>query len=199
MSPSTRSKPASASSPATGGESKAGAAETVTIDLEVSRQRWIGWTLGGIVGGILLVLKLGTVGVWGGYVLIALGVWRGYQLAMSFLHPAGKFIVGPSQITLPRGAYRPRPIVVEPSAIKSVYFLRRSVPWNRSSPVLIIEVGDTAHVYPRDWFASEADQRHLVGALRSHLPALRTMPDGDKPVNDTASEPADAKAAAAES
>jgi len=172
---------------------KPATSETVKIELEVSKQRWIGWTLGGIVGGILLVLKLGTVGVWGGYVLIAIGLWRAYQLAMSFIHPPGTFIVGPDKVTLPRGAHRPRPIVVEPSAIKAIYFLRRSVPWNRSSPVLIIEVGDTAHVYPRDWFASEADQRHLVGAIRTHLPAVRTAPETDKATGDQ--EPAPAAAA----
>src|SRR5262245_24399154 len=87
MSPSTRSKPASASSPETGrGRSDSESAdaglpfrhddpkrsplETVEIELEVSRQRWITWTVGGIIGGILLILKLGTVGVWAGYVLI---------------------------------------------------------------------------------------------------------------------------------
>ena len=36
--------------------------EHVEIELELSRQRWIAWTVGGIVGGILLILKLGTVG-----------------------------------------------------------------------------------------------------------------------------------------
>lgn len=123
------------------------------------------------------MLKLGTVGVWAGYILIALGVWRGYQLAMSLIHPPGKFVVGQKQITLPRGAHRPRPLVVEPSAVTAVYFLRRSVPWNRSAPVLVVELGPTAMAYPRDWFASEADQRHVVHALLSHLPAVRRSPE----------------------
>src|SRR5512132_752761 len=94
MSSSTRSKPASASSPETGRakdkdspfrheDPKRAPLETVEIELEVSRQRWITWTIGGIIGGALLIWKLGTVGVWVGYVLIALGLFRGYQLAMS--------------------------------------------------------------------------------------------------------------------
>ena len=151
--------------------------ETVEIDLEVSRQRWIAWAIGGIVGGILLVLKLGTVGVWAGYILIAIGLFRAVQLGMSFMHPAGKIIVAPKQITLPRGAYRSNPLVVEPSALSAVYFLRRSVPWNRSAPVLVVELGDKAMAYPRDWFASEADQRHVVHALLSHLPPVRREPE----------------------
>src|SRR6185312_12830483 len=99
MSPSTTSKPASASSPETGRAKEKGAPfraedpkrapqETVTVELEVSRQRWITWAIGGVIGGALLAWKLGTVGVWVGYVLIAIGLFRAYQLAMSFVHPA---------------------------------------------------------------------------------------------------------------
>ena len=111
MSPSTKSKPASPSSHATGAESKGPfrkqdpdrpPTEIVEIDLEVSRQRWIAWTIGGVVGGILLILKLGTVGVWAGYVVVALGLYRAYQLVMSFVHPAGKIVIGPKQVSLPR-------------------------------------------------------------------------------------------------
>lgn len=135
------------------------------IELEVSRQRWVTWTVGGILGGLLLVAKLGTVGVWVGYVLIALGLYRAYQLVMSLSYPAGKFVISEKKVSLPRGAYRPRPIEVEPAAVTASYFLRRSVPWNRSAPVLVIELGDKALAYPRDWFASEADQRHIIHAL----------------------------------
>ncbi len=188
MSPSTKSKPASPTSPATGGDSNGpvrkeeqerAPRESVEIELEVSRQRWISWTIGGTVGGALLIWKLGTVGVWAGYVLIALGLFRCFQLVMSFVHKPGTFIITPKTVTLPRGAHRPSPLVLDPSAVTAVYFLRRSVPWNRSAPVLIVELGDKAMVYPRDWFASEADQRHLVDALRSHLPNVRREPDGE--------------------
>lgn len=181
MSPSTRSKPASASSPETGHASeRGGRGEPVAIELEVSRQRWITWTIGGIVGGALLVAKLGTVGVWAGYVLIAVGLFRAFQLAMSFMHPAGKFEIARDKVRLPRGAYKGRPLEVEPSAITASYFLRRSVPWNKSSPVLVVELGDKAMAYPRDWFASEADQRHVIHALlglrQGEEPASATEP-----------------------
>ena len=55
-----------------------------------------------------------------------------------------------------------------------MYFLRRSVPWNRSAPVLVVELGPKAMAFPRDWFASEADQRRIVHALlqvRGDVPA----------------------------
>ncbi len=135
-------------------------------------------------------MKLGTVGVWAGYVLIALGILRGYFLLLSLIHPAGSIIVSPTKVTLPRAAHRPKPLVVEPSAITAVYFLRRSVPWNRSAPVLVVELGETAMAYPRDWFASEADQRHVVHALLALLPAVKREPDAK-------SAPADASTDAA--
>src|SRR6266496_1568000 len=116
MSPSTRSKPASASSPETGRDKqspfrpedpKRAPLETVVIELEVSRQRWITWAIGGIVGGLLLIWKLGTVGVWAGYVLVAIGLYRAVQLALSFKYPAGKFVIAEDKVSLPRGVHRP--------------------------------------------------------------------------------------------
>jgi hypothetical protein len=59
----------------------------------------------------------------------------------------------------------PRPVVVAPRDITAIYFLRRSVPWNRAAPVLIVEIGERAMAFPRDWFASEADQRHVIHAV----------------------------------
>ncbi len=143
-----------------------------------------------------MIWKLGTVGVWAGYVLIALGIYRGYQLVMSLIHPPGTIIVSEKQVTLPRAIHRPRPLVLEPSALTAVYFLRRSVPWNRSAPVLIVELGDKAMVFPRDWFASEADQRHVVMALLTHLPNVRREPDEAAKATPAKAEPS---AAASES
>jgi hypothetical protein len=189
MSTSTTSKSASQSSPAGGpetktkGDGKADAEspyraedddraplETVEVELEASRQRVISWTIFGTVFGALLVWKLGTVAVWTGWVLIALGLFRGWQLVMSFVYPAGKIVVTEKQVVLPRGIHRPRPLEIAPSAIIAVYFLRRSVPWNRAAPVLVVELGPRAMLFPRDWFASEADQRHVVHALLHHVP-----------------------------
>lgn len=137
----------------------------VEIELEVSRQRAIGWTIFGLIVGTLLIWKLGTVGVWVGILLVAIGAYRAWQLVQSFLYPPGTIVVTAGEVTLPRGLCLPRPIKVAPSAVTAVYFLRRSVPWNRSAPVLVIELGAKAMAFPRDWFASEADQRHVVHAL----------------------------------
>jgi hypothetical protein len=165
----------SESSPASGSVSDGdapvrGRGEAVSIELEPSRQRMIGWAIFGTVLGVLLVLKLGTVAVWAGWVLIALGLFRAYQLVMSFVHPAGTIEVHADTVTLPVGLHRSKPLTVKLADVTAVYFLRRSVPWNRAAPVLVVELGQRALLYPRDWFASEADQRHIVHALVGQLP-----------------------------
>src|SRR5262245_11384187 len=141
MSPLTRSKSESQSSQETGDAAEAKRREseppralstTVEIDLEVSRNRSYSWTVFGILVGILLVLRLGTVGQWVGVVLIAMGAWHAWQLVQSFLYPPGTIVVNDGQVSLPRGLCLPKPIVVKPSEVTAVYFLRRSVPWNRS-------------------------------------------------------------------
>ena len=173
----TRSKSESQSSPESGDAAEAKGRDseaprplstTIEIDLEVSRNRSISWTVFGIIVGILLVLRLGTVGQWVGVVLIAMGLWHAWQLVQSFLYPPGTIIVKEGEVSLPRGLCLPRPVVVKPGEVTAVYFLRRSVPWNRSAPVLVVEIGPRALAFPRDWFASEADQRHVVHALLAH-------------------------------
>lgn len=135
------------------------------IELDVSRQRSIGWTIFGLIVGGLLIHGLGTVGVWVGIALVAAGAYHAWQLVQTVLHPPGTIKVSETEVVLPRGLCMPRPVVVAPSAITAIYFLRRSVPWNRAAPVLIIELGERAMAFPRDWFASEADQRHVIHAV----------------------------------
>ena len=215
-----RSKPASEKSPQAGdapdpvvasdggGADGAGArpdkprerrpSEPTAIELEVSRQRSLGWTVFGIIVGGLLIWKLGTVGVWGGVVLVAMGVYHAWNLAQTLLYPPGTIIVSEREVTLPRGLCVPRPVVVKPQEITAAYFLRRSVPWNHASPVLIVELGAKAMAFPRDWFASEADQRHVIHHLRALLPRTSATEDAaakpDAAKADAKSDDAAAKA-----
>jgi hypothetical protein len=156
-----------------GGSKSSGAAGSgkLSIELEVSRNRFAGWTVFGLVFGALLIWKLGTVGKGVGVVLMVLGALRAWQLLQTFLHPPGTITVTDDEVILPRGLCLPRPIKVPAKDVTAVYFLRRSVPWNRSAPVLVIELGPRAMAFPRDWFASEADQRHIVHALLRALEA----------------------------
>jgi hypothetical protein len=137
----------------------------ITIEFEVSRQRSIAWTtIGGVIGG-LLIWKLGTVAVWGGIVLVAFAAYHAWNLAQTLLYAPGTIVVSDREVSLPRGLCMSRPVRVARKDITAAYFLRRSVPWNHAAPVLIIELGTKAMAFPRDWFASEADQRRVIHAL----------------------------------
>ena len=175
-----RSGPGSPASPAGGKEPDADGKDSdkdevapsgpVEIELEMSRQRAASMTAFGLVVGTLLIWKLGTVGVWVGVFLIVIGAFRAWELVQTFLHAPGTIKVTDAQVSLPRGLCLGKPVEVAPADVTAVYFLRRSVPWNKSAPVLVVEIGDRAMAFPRDWFASEADQRHVVHALMRGLP-----------------------------
>jgi hypothetical protein len=149
--------------------------DAVEIELEMSRHRQVGWTIFGVIVGSLLIWKLGTVGVWVGIVLVLVGAYRAYQLVQTFMYPPGTIVVTDREVTLPRGLCLPRPLKVAAKDVTAVYFLRRSVPWNRSAPVLVVELGHKAMAFPRDWFASEADQRHVVHALLRNRTDVETQ------------------------
>ncbi len=148
----------------------------IEIELETSRQRPATMAAFSLIVGALLIWKLGTVGVWAGVVLLVLGAFRAWELAQTFLHPAGAIKVSDAQVVLPRGLHMSKPVTCAPGDVTAVYFLRRSVPWNKSAPVLVVELGDQAMAFPRDWFASEADQRHVVHALMRTTPAAGATP-----------------------
>lgn len=182
MSTSTRSKPGSESSPETGSAPapQRDGKGTVEVELAVSRAHSAGWAAFEILFGALLAWKLGTVAVWVGVGLITLGVFHLWDVVQTFLHPPGTIIVGDERVTLPRGLSVGKPLEVAPADVTAVYFLRRSVPWNKSAPVLVVELGAQAIAYPRDWFATEADQRHVVHALMRGL-SETGKPSGDVP------------------
>jgi hypothetical protein len=165
-------KPA-AGKPATGKPEKSrSGAGRVEIELEVSRTRALTWAIVGGLIGALLIWKLGTVGVWGGVVLVALAAYHAWQVIQTVLYPPGAVVVTEREVELPRGLCMPRPVKAARSEVTAVYFLRRSVPWNTSAPVLIVELGAKAMAFPRNWFASEAEQRRIVHALlRDKKPA----------------------------
>jgi len=140
--------------------------DRLTIFLEPRRERHVSWAVFGVVVGALLIWRLGTVAQWLGGFLILLGLWATWKLVATYLYEAGAIVVDGSRVELPRGLCKPgKPDVVERSQVAHAYLLRRAVPWNASSPVLVVEVGDRAYPYPRDWFATEADQRRVIHAL----------------------------------
>jgi hypothetical protein len=182
MSTKAKSKNASATSPAPGSSAKASGpakptagdhaddetlarGEAVKVYLLSDRGRRAAWMIGGTVIGGLFLWKFGTVAAAGGALLVALGLYHTWFFIQSMLHEAGTVSVDAHQAVLPTGLCRPQPEPIPAAKIGAAYFLRRAVPWNRSAPVLVIEVEGRAYLYPRDWFASEADQRRIMHAV----------------------------------
>jgi hypothetical protein len=126
------------------------------------RYRHLAWLCFGVIAGALFVWKLGIVGQWVGVVLVVVGAYAGYSFARTLLFPAGSIVIADDGATLPRGLCRGAPMRFPYKDVAHAYLLRRSVPWTRAAPVLVIEAGGKAFTYPRDWFLSEADQRRVV-------------------------------------
>ena len=142
-------------------------ASRLEIALEHMRYRHGAWMGFGLVTGALLLWKLGTVGKWVGVVLIGIGVVAAYSFVRTLLFPAGTIAVGDDGVALPRGLCKGDPEKMPITEVKHAYLLRRSVPWTRAAPVLVIEARGKAFTYPRDWFVTEADQRRIVRELHA--------------------------------
>jgi hypothetical protein len=152
------------------------------VGLEHMRYRHLAWMGFGIITGMLLIWKLGSVGQWLGAVLLAVGAFATYSFVRTLVYPAGTISVGDDGVELPRGLCRGAPAKFQLGEIEHAYLLRRAVPWTRAAPVLVIEAGGRPFSYPRDWFVTEADQRRVVrelnarGAGRSSLAAAPAEP-----------------------
>lgn len=139
----------------------------LAIGLEHQRFRHLSWMGFGIVAGIVLIAKLGTVAQWVGVGLIGFGLVAGYLFVRTVLYPAGTLVVDDSGVELPRGLCKGAPAKFPLADVAHVYLLRRAVPWTRAAPVLVVEAGGQAFTYPRDWFLTEADQRRVVRELHA--------------------------------
>lgn len=141
----------------------------IVAALEHARWRHFGWGLFGLVIGGLFVVVLGTVGKVVGVVLLVVAVLAGRNFAKTLLHAPGSIRVGAETLTVPVGLCRGDEREYPYDGVRHAFFLRRAVPWTRAGPILIIEAEDAAYSYPRDWFASESDQKRVVEAINRRL------------------------------
>lgn len=146
-------------------EASADVGGRVSVDLAHTRGSHLRWTLIGGVLGVACVLMLGTLGKGLGVVLLVLAAWAAFKLILTYRHPPGTIVIDGDDVALPRGLCQGEPSRVKRGDVTAAYFLRRSVPWTRAAPVLVVEAGGKAYAYPRDWFASESDQRRVLDAL----------------------------------
>jgi hypothetical protein len=143
--------------------------EAVSVYLVSDRGRRGSWMLGGGVIGGLMVWKFGTVAAAMGGVLLLVGLYHAWFFVKSLRNDPGTVAVDAQQLSLPTGLCEVAPPPLATSELTAAYFLRHSVPWTHTGPVLVIEAGGRAYLYPRDWFASEADQRRIMHAVLPHL------------------------------
>ena len=146
-------------------EPAAAPGEHLEIGLEHTRWRHFAWGVFGLAAGTVLIWKMGAVAQWLGAILLVLAAWAAWGFARTLIFEAGAIVVDGRRVVLPRGVCRGKPVEVERDAVRHAYLLRRAVPWTRAAPVLVIETAEHAYQFPRDWFATEADQRRVIHAL----------------------------------
>ena len=143
--------------------------ETLEIHLEHARWRHFGWMVFGLVSGVLLVWIFGVVAKVIGVVLLLIALLAGYGFARTLLYTPGRIVIGDGALLLPAGLCRGIEHRFALGDVRHAFFLRRAVPWTRASPILVVEVGDRAFSYPRDWFVTERQQRRVADAINLHL------------------------------
>jgi hypothetical protein len=143
--------------------------EEFQISLEHGRWRHFGWLVVGGALGVFLLMKLGTVGKGLGVILLLLGLVNLIRFARTLLRPAGTIAIGQESVRLPEGLCRGPAHTVEYRGIRHAFFLRRAVPWTRTGPILVIETDRGVFTYPRDWFATDSDQRRIAHAIHRRL------------------------------
>ncbi|MBK9070555.1 MAG: hypothetical protein IPL79_06085 [Myxococcales bacterium] len=144
------------------------AAETVSVKLSTSQLRHGISALVGLALGAFLVIKTNTLGQWAGYGLLAWGAYHAVWWIYTTATGAAALVVGPAQTQLPARSSRGPQATLPTSSLTAAYLLRHASPWNKAAPTLVIETGERAYLYPRDWFAGEADQRRIIDAIASH-------------------------------
>jgi hypothetical protein len=141
----------------------------IEIQLEHGRGRHLGWVLFGVVAGSLFLLKLGFIGQFLGAALIFIALLQGAEAIRTFLHAPGTFRVTDETIELPTRLCSGKQLTLSSEQLQHAFFLRRSVPWTQAGPILVVEAEDKAYSFPRDWFASDSDQRRVAMALNHRL------------------------------
>jgi hypothetical protein len=145
---------------------------TIEVELAPSRWRHLAWAAAGIGLGILMIVRMGDIGlVLGGAVLIG-GLLAGKSFVQTLLHPPGIIAVREAEVLLPEQVCTSDPVKVPLGDLRHAYLLRRNLPWNHTGPVLVVETRRGVFQYPRDWFAGEGDQRRVWTTLNRRLGRL---------------------------
>lgn len=141
----------------------------VQVVLEHGRGRHLGWIGFCGVVGLLFVLKLGSIGQGVGAILLLIALLQTISAVRTLLHKPGTFEVSEDKISVPTGLCKGEHLTLSDTQLEHAFFLRRAVPWSKAGPILVIEAEGKAYTFPRDWFASDSDQRRVAMALNHRL------------------------------
>jgi len=154
------------------GESRSGKKsldKPFAVELVHARRSHLSWTLACLLLGSLLLWKLAVIGKILGVVLLVVAAISARRLALTLLNEPGTIRIDSDEVSLPVGLCRGVSRGFSTGDVTHAFFLRRAVPWTRAGPILIVEVGDSVFSYPRDWFASESEQRRILEAINRRL------------------------------
>jgi hypothetical protein len=141
----------------------------VQVVLEHGRSRHLGWIAFCGVVGLLFVLKLGSIGQGVGALLLLIALLQTISAVRTLLHKPGTFEVSEDKISVPTGLCKGEHLTLSETQLEHAFFLRRAVPWSKAGPILVIEAEGKAYTFPRDWFASDSDQRRVAMALNHRI------------------------------
>jgi hypothetical protein len=144
--------------------------DLVEVELEHSRWRHFIWTVAfGILCAFLFFRVGGLVGAAIGMVSAALLVRSAWTFILTYLRPAGRILVSDHQLLLPPRLHAGAELTLPLEDVKHAYVVRRAVGWATPGPLLVVETKAARFEFPRDWFASEADQRRVAHAVSRRL------------------------------
>ena len=147
--------------------------ESLQVPLYHARWRHFAWAAILIGLGSLLFVSLGLFGRVVGVALLALAISPTIEFVRTLAHEAGTIGVSSESVALPPRLCAKDSADVPFRDVKHAYFLRRMLPWMTTGPLLVVETGRGTFAYPRDWFASEADQRRVVTTINRRVARLR--------------------------
>jgi hypothetical protein len=151
---------------------RAGESGDLQVTLEHGRWRHFGWVVVGLLGGAFLLWKLGAVGKGAGVLLLGLAALNVFRFVRTLVRAPGVIDVREDAVRLPQALCHKDSHELPFDQIRHAFFLRRAVPWTRTGPILVIETAGRVFTYPRDWFASDSDQRRVALAINRRLGRL---------------------------
>ena len=149
-------------------------ANVLEVELDNALYQHLTWVGIGSVAGTLMIWRLGLLAQGIGIFLIALVMLRAYKFVRALLRPAGTFRIDKKKVVLPVGICSGHEQTFDLSEIRHAYCLRRASGWTRGGPHLVVEAGDQAYVYPREWFLSDSDQYHIAETIRQRTAQAQT-------------------------